>query len=140
MGKRIVIIGGGLVGIELAEFFSEHGRQVTVIEESAVLGADLSLVRRWRMLDTLKKAGVQLLNRSMAKEITDEVVLYQDHDGKQRSLPADTVIIAMGARADTSLADALEEAGFEVHIVGDCSSVGYIEGAMLAGAALGRML
>src|SRR5690606_38242916 len=48
LGKRVVIIGGGLVGLELAGFLVERGRQVSVVEPSADLGRELSIVRRWR--------------------------------------------------------------------------------------------
>ena len=55
--------GGGLVGVELAEFLAERGREVTVLEESPVLAAEMALPRRWRILYTLREHGVQLLHR-----------------------------------------------------------------------------
>ncbi|MGO1502649.1 MAG: FAD-dependent oxidoreductase, partial [Marinobacter sp.] len=51
LGKHVVIVGGGLVGLELAEFLIERGRTVTVLEPGVSLGSELAIVRRWRVLD-----------------------------------------------------------------------------------------
>ena len=61
--------------------------------------------------------------------IGDNEVSYVNFRGQTRSLGADHVIVAKGATGDTSLADELRAAGFTVHSIGDCTGVGYIEGA-----------
>ena len=50
IGRRVVIVGGGLVGIELAEFLAERGRRVSVLEEGRVMAAQMAHPRRWRGL------------------------------------------------------------------------------------------
>ena len=61
IGKRVAIAGGGLVGLELAEFLVERGRRVTVIEEGAFLAPEMAIPRRWRTLHVLRERGVELL-------------------------------------------------------------------------------
>lgn len=130
LGKRIVIIGGELVGLELAEFLAHRGREVTVVNESDRAGAGLYLVRRMRLLDELRELGVTLINSASEVALLDHVVSYRNYRGQVRQIAADHVVVAKGATADLSLADSLREAGLSVHTVGDCSGVTYIEGAM----------
>ncbi|TCJ37514.1 NADH:flavin oxidoreductase [Parafrankia sp. BMG5.11] len=130
LGKRIVIIGGELVGIELAEFLGERGRAVTVLEEAPRLGKGLTLVRRMRILAELAEHGVELQSGASEIAIERRAVRFVSADGRHRSVAADHVIVAIGARGDTSLADRLTQGGFRVHVVGDAKGVTYIEGAM----------
>ena len=60
LGKRVAIIGGELVGIELAEYLGERGREVSVIDEARRFGAGLTVVRRMRALEELKAQGAGL--------------------------------------------------------------------------------
>ena len=136
LGDEIVIIGGELVGLELAEFLAHRGRKVTVVDEAPKLGAGLQLVRRLRMLPELKHLGVALHPGAAAIAIGDGVVSWRDAGGFQHKADADQVIVAKGAKGDTSLADTLKEAGFAVHIAGDANGVGYIEGAMRSAAEI----
>ncbi len=139
VGQRVCIVGGGLVGVELAEFLAERGRKVSVVEEGEKFGVELPLVRRWRVLEDLRELGVVMINKTTLKAVQgDRVVL--DCDGSEIPIEADTVILASGARGDSSLAQISREAGFETHTVGDCDGVGYIEGAVHGGHALGLQL
>ncbi len=130
IGKRVAIIGGELVGIELAEFLQERGREVTVIEEAPRLGKGLTLVRRMRILAELAEHGVSLCGGAKDIVITADCVTFTDQGGETRSVPADTVIVAKGATGDLSLAEALRASGFAVTTIGDAGGVGYIEGAI----------
>jgi len=132
LSKRIVLIGGGLVGLELAEYLVERGRQVTVLEPSSNLGAELSIVRRARVVHELREQGVVMHRNVDLKEITPSAVNFEI-DGEAMQTDMDQVIISMGAKPDTRLADAVRSAGIEVIAVGDCQEVGYIEGAILSG-------
>jgi 2,4-dienoyl-CoA reductase-like NADH-dependent reductase (Old Yellow Enzyme family)/ribulose 1,5-bisphosphate synthetase/thiazole synthase len=139
LGTRVAIIGGGLVGIELAEFLSERGREVTVLEETPTLAKEMALPRRWRALHKLREHGAHLLTAVHVEAITAEGVVYS-RDGDRGSVPADSVLIAAGVHEDRALANALSGLGFEVHLIGDCRGVGYIEGALLDAARVARAI
>lgn len=134
LGKQITIIGGELVGLELAEFLHERGREVTVLEPAPRLGKGLLLVRRMRLIAELREHGVALHGGVNDLVIGDSHVSFTDVGGEARMVPADNVIVAMGARGDNILADNLRAAGFTVETVGDCNGVSYIEGAMRGAA------
>jgi 2,4-dienoyl-CoA reductase (NADPH2) len=130
LGKRIVIIGGELVGLELAEFLAQRGREVTVIDDAARFGAGLYIVRRWRVLAQLRELGVAMLTRASRIAIGENCVTYVNLNAQARTLGADHVIVAKGAQGNLDLAESLRGAGLHVLTAGDCQGVGYIEGAI----------
>jgi NADH:flavin oxidoreductases, Old Yellow Enzyme family len=130
LGEHIAIIGGELVGLELAEFLAERGRKVSVIDEAPRFGKGLLLLRRARLLAELAEHGLGLHPGASNIEIGKGAVTFTDAQGTARSVKADNVIVARGAEGDLALANALTDAGFVVHSVGDANGVGYIEGAM----------
>jgi 2,4-dienoyl-CoA reductase-like NADH-dependent reductase (Old Yellow Enzyme family)/thioredoxin reductase len=140
LAKRIVIIGGDLVGLELAEFLAHRDRKVAVIDEVSPFGRGLQIVRRWRVIEELDSLDVDLHQGCKEISITPDEVTALNAEGKAVRLPADQVIVAKGARGELALAADLEDAGFSVHSIGDCTGVGYIEGPIRSAADLARTL
>lgn len=139
LGKRVVVVGGGLVGLELAEFLLARGREVTVLEPGTHAGRELSIVRRWRVLEAVQAHG-RIELRAHVQRIEARQVVWTDKDGTTQQTPADSVVLALGAEPDTQVADALRAQGHDVHTAGDCQRVDYIEGAMHSGHRIGRSL
>ena len=126
----VVIIGGGLVGLELAEYLVERRRKVTVLEPGPSFGPELAIVRRARVLHMLKAHGA-VLHRGVANiDIGADSVSFE-LEGNQQSLPASQVIIAMGAEPDDRLQAELSLGKAQVHRIGDCREMSYIDGAIL---------
>ena len=134
IGDRVVIIGGDLVGLELAEFLHERGRKVVVVDEPKQFGRGLSPARRSVMLDEMPLAGIALHPGAADIRIDEQTVRFTNAEGEACEAAADTVIIAKGAEANTGLYDELVAAGLEAHMVGDCAEVGYIIGAVRTAA------
>ena len=130
LGKRVVIIGGGLVGLELAEFLIARGREVTVLQPDVSLGRELSIVRRWRVLDNLRQHGVTMLTQVQIEHIDARAVHYRTQDGDGLQVVADSVVLAVGAGPNPALADELASSGLPIHRLGDSHALGYIEGAL----------
>jgi 2,4-dienoyl-CoA reductase-like NADH-dependent reductase (Old Yellow Enzyme family)/NADPH-dependent 2,4-dienoyl-CoA reductase/sulfur reductase-like enzyme len=130
LGDNIVIIGGELVGIELAEFLLERGRKVTVVDDPLRFGKGLTLVRRMRILDELAEHGANLQMGATNIRVVDGGVAYTDMFGAEQLTPADHVVVAKGATGNSQLADDLEAAGHKVYRIGDSRGVTYIEGAI----------
>lgn len=137
VGRRVVVIGGGLVGVELAEFLAERGRRVTVVEQGAKLGLEMAHPRRARALHEARAHGVEFLTGTELVSIGASDVVVST-DGAERTIPADSVVLASGVHPDHHLADTLRADGFKVTVVGDADSVGYIEGAVRSGHLAGR--
>jgi NADPH-dependent 2,4-dienoyl-CoA reductase/sulfur reductase-like enzyme len=139
IGAQVVVLGGGLVGLELAEFLAERGRTVTVIEAGPVLGSAMAMPRRWAAVRRATEHGVTLVRNAAVVEITEHHVVYRVGDDEHRVAATD-VVVADEVRPDGSLADELRSAGFEVEVVGDAAEVGYIDGAIHSAWRVARAL
>ena len=139
LGKKVVVIGGGLVGVEIAEFMAERGRQVVVLEEGANIGVEMAHPRRWRTLHEARSHGVSFVTNAAVSEITSSTVVYSVDD-ESHAAAAEHVIVASGVFPDRRLADELSHLDCEVHVIGDAAEVTYIEGAVRTGYDLGAVL
>jgi NADPH-dependent 2,4-dienoyl-CoA reductase/sulfur reductase-like enzyme len=118
--RTVAIIGGGVIGLELAEWLVAQGKTVTVIDSDAKLGAGLPIVRRARLLIELRQKGVALVAGVGDIAIEDSEVRWHDAEGLAFRTPADSVIIADGGAPDEAFGGQLIEAGFSVLTAGDC--------------------
>jgi len=138
IGRRVVVLGGGLVGIELAEFLHARGRHVTVVEEGRDLAPEMAMPRRWRALYELRQAGVELLKETRVESIQAASVAVCDAAGELRSIEADSVVIATGTRSNPEVAKHLSKHCDDVRVIGDAERVGYLDGAMNSAARVAR--
>lgn len=118
-GKDAVIIGGGSVGCETAEYLAQQGKQVTVIEMLDQMAEKMVNVARTILMGHLKGLGVNLLTSCKCKEITDTAVVYVDAEGQEFTINADTVVAAVGDKAENTLYQELQGKVGEVYNVGD---------------------
>lgn len=140
LGKRVVIIGGGLVGLELAEFLLARGRQVTVLEPGTHAGTELPIVRRWRVIEAVQEHG-QLHLQAQVQRIERKQVVWLNKKGEGQSTEADSVVLALGAEPDARVAEQLQAlTSLPVRRLGDSAALGYIEGAMHSGHHAGRTI
>jgi len=130
LGKNVAIVGGELVGLELAEFLCERGRRVNVVDDVPRLGAGVTLVRRLRLLAELREHGVGLHRGAKDIRIEPGEVGFTSSGGEVLTVCAEHVIVAKGATGDSTQAEAFRSAGLRVHEIGDGTGIGYIEGAM----------
>ncbi|MGW4481300.1 oxidoreductase [Rhodococcus triatomae] len=129
MSRNVVVIGGSLVGLELAEFLAERGSTVTLLAEGRQLGVPMAMPRRWTAVKHAREVGVTVHREATVNRITRTTVEFTV-DGRSLSAPANMVVMAAGVSAAAPLADELARAGVDTRVVGDAGSVDYIEGAM----------
>ncbi|MBI4330909.1 MAG: FAD-dependent oxidoreductase [Chloroflexi bacterium] len=116
---NVVIIGGGMVGCETAEMLGHQGKKVTVLEILPRFAVDVGRLTRWNLLLDMKKFGVRSEANVNVKEITF-LGVRGVQNGKSVFFDADTIIIAVGMKADDTLAKALQGKVAALHVVGDC--------------------
>jgi NADPH-dependent 2,4-dienoyl-CoA reductase/sulfur reductase-like enzyme len=136
LGRRVVIVGGGLVGLELAEFLIARERDVTVLEPTDKPGRELSIVRRWRVLDAVEHHA-DLHRQACVTAITATEVQWTDAQGQAQRTGTDSVILALGAETDDRVAQALQACAADILRAGDCRESAYIEGAIRDGHRAG---
>ncbi len=136
LGRRVAIIGGDLVAIELAEFLGSRGRLVSVLESGKVIAPEVGNKRRTEHMDRLDRRGVTVHVRAHVEQITADGVDFIPAGGTARHLAADNVVVAGTPEPDTGLFDTLVAAlpDAAVHAAGDCCGIGLIRKATEDGA------
>jgi len=135
--KRVVIIGGGFAGCELADTLAEKGRKVTILEESRRLGYDIGPVTRWVVMIRLRGFGVRMEKDAKVVEITEKGVKASIGDS-ETFIEADTVVIAIPLAVNDKLAQELKEKGWSIHSIGDCAEPARVREAVASGFRVGN--
>jgi 2,4-dienoyl-CoA reductase-like NADH-dependent reductase (Old Yellow Enzyme family)/thioredoxin reductase len=119
---KIVVIGGRFIGMEVALWLAEQGKEVSLVTKAGLGENGLPLERfTFRALTRrLIELRVPLYLNTPVLEITENGVVIGLGDGVF-SLLADTVILAVGSKPDNTLAQELEGIAPEVYTIGDCS-------------------
>lgn len=119
-GKKVLVVGGGMVGSETAAFLGELGHNVTVVELREDVAADVISEHRLFLMKDFEKYNIKsVVNAKVSKFIKDGVV-YALPDGTEQHLSGfDTVVLAMGARAYNPIGEDVKETIKETYIVGD---------------------
>ncbi len=123
-GKKVVIVGGGSVGCETADFIlrplndlSPFSRDVTVIEAAPYLCQDEKTSARSLLMERLLQKGCHLLTQATVKSVAGDRLVYEK-DGQETVLTdVDMVIAAVGSRADNTLKDQLAGLGMPIHVI-----------------------
>ncbi len=140
-GQTVLVIGGGLIGSETAEFLAEQGKQVMILEMQSRIAGDMEPRCRAWMMPRLAELGVRTLVDTQVTEITDAgKVKVKDSGGERWLEDFATLVIAVGYRPENGLAVELEKAGIPCRSIGDCSGVGKIMKAIEEGFEAARML
>ena len=140
LGKNIAIIGSDLVAVELAEFLVERGRKVTILTNQQEIAPEMSIPMRWRVMKSLRRSGVTILNDIRYEEITQEGVVITAYGEERQTVEANTVILAGDINPSTELFQALKDKLPEVYQVGDCAEVRLLSGAMTDGVNIGLQI
>ncbi|EGV44881.1 FAD-dependent oxidoreductase [Bizionia argentinensis JUB59] len=130
---RVVVIGGGLVGCETAEFLAEQGCKVSIVEKQDTIANGISNTVLPTLLENFRTYGVEQFTGHEVKNITIDVLHCVDTNGQAKQIPCDFVVMASGARPVAFNAVALTNAGIDVVKVGDCSEVADISHAIKTG-------
>lgn len=118
VGNKVVIIGSGLVGIETALDCVHNGKDVTLVEMMPEIGPDLSLAVKYSMLGKVMTSHIKCMPSTKLTAINDKGAIVNNDAGEQL-IEADTVLLAVGLRAENKLYDELILDYPEVYIVGD---------------------
>ncbi|MHB1005367.1 MAG: FAD-dependent oxidoreductase [Chloroflexota bacterium] len=120
LGKRVVVVGGGQVGCETAEYLAERGHQVTVLEMLPEIAADMSPRTREPFLLKLMAIGINFYSRAAVTGIGKDEVTFDRAGLPEKVLGVDSVVMAVGSRADARLAETLKGKPYPVRLAGDC--------------------
>ncbi|MBA7504708.1 Metal reductase [subsurface metagenome] len=137
VGETAIVIGGGMVGCETAEFLAALGKEVTIVEMLPKIGSDYGATYRHVVLRRLRKTGIKMETNVMVEEITDRGVKAK-RDGIPRFFPGDTVVLAVGFKPNKELGEKLSGKVPALYSIGDCVEPRRIREAIEEGFRLAR--
>ncbi|MFC1964146.1 FAD-dependent oxidoreductase [Chloroflexota bacterium] len=132
-GQNVVVVGGGLIGCETAEFLHQQGKQVTILEMLPSIGADIGPRSRWVVIDRLVAAGIRMETGAKVEEITQKGVWISRRGRSWEFFTADSVIIAAGMVPFDKISGELEGKVAQIHRVGDCNKARRVKEAIEEG-------
>lgn len=140
-GKRVAVIGAGITGIETAEFLAARKAEVTVVDLLEQVAPNANHTNVGDVCGRLAQYGTRfLLGHGLLEIRSDAVVLERKADQTQVTVPADAVVLSLGYRPDTALADELKAKGLRVVTVGSAVKDGTIAPATRTGYEAAREL
>lgn len=122
-GRRVLVIGGGMVGAETAQHLANHGKEVSIVEALSEIAVDEEREIRNMLLQDLRERNVRIYVNSVVKEILEDGVLALVNGKEEIIGPVDTVVFAMGLRSENELSARLENQVEKVITVGDAVEV-----------------
>lgn len=137
-GHNVVVIGGGHAGAETANHIASYMKNVTIVELQEDIAMDEVDTPRNALLADLKKNEVRVCASTSVQEIKDHSVIVSGKYNEE--VECDTVVISIGHKPNTVLADELKAAGYDVRVIGDAVSVGLVGPAVRAGYLEGRRI
>lgn len=128
VGSKVVIVGGGLVGCEIAYGYAKEGKQVTIVEalDGILMVNDVPAMNRLMLTDAFEYYGTRVLTGTRLKEINDSGAVVEKKDGMIETIEADSVIMSIGYRSVPSIAEKLSGCGAEIYEIGDGNRVGNV--------------
>ncbi|WP_373244998.1 oxidoreductase [Lacrimispora indolis] len=108
-GRKVVIIGGGAVGLDVMEFFTERGARVSMVEMLPMIGNGLDPVSRCDIHAKLNKYQVEQMVNTMLQEVRNDRFIVKTPQDEIKELPFDYGFICLGMKASTPVLKELEE-------------------------------
>ncbi|NJE08947.1 NADH:flavin oxidoreductase [Thermococcus sp. M39] len=121
VGESVIIIGGGMVGCELAIELAKKGKKVTIVEALCDIAPNEPAINRIALIKFLTKYQVEVRTKSPVIEIRKGEVDVVDSLGRRNTLKGDTIVLAVGRKAhvDEKLLEVAKEVAEDIFIIGD---------------------
>ena len=119
LGKKVLIVGGGLIGSETADFLGEYGHKITIIEMKSAIAEDVNFINGIGLKARLEKHKVIEITEAVVKQLVNDGVVYQK-DGKEETIAGfDNVLLALGSVSYNPLEEKLKNKVTELYVIGD---------------------
>jgi 2,4-dienoyl-CoA reductase (NADPH2) len=140
IGQRVVVIGGGKIGLTLAESLKKNGHEVTIVEASKRIAGDVMPTFKWRHTAWIEELGIPVLISAHVRKVDEQGATVVDDKGKETFVPADSVVAAAPRIADQALFHEFEWMVDELHGCGDALVPRGLDAAIREGYRLGCRL
>ena len=133
LGSKVLVVGGGGIGAEVADYLSEIGKEVTLVEMLEGIALDLVGHLQYFLNKRLREKGVKILTSTKAIRFEKDGLWVEDPQGTKKLEGFDSVVLALGSIPDDGLAESLKGKVSEVYVIGDASKPREVMEAVLEG-------
>jgi len=142
VGRKVAVIGGGLVGCEVALWLAGQGREIVIVEmmDRILDSVFISHANKMMLEDLVKFNNIEVRTGACVQEIKEGSVEMLNRAGEPESVGADTVIAAIGYLPEKSLYNKIKDLYPKVHLIGDAGKVRNIHNAIWDGYEVGRTI
>jgi NADPH-dependent 2,4-dienoyl-CoA reductase/sulfur reductase-like enzyme len=139
LGDKLVVIGGGMVGCETAEFLAEQGKKVTITSRREEIATDVGIVRKPYLMQRLSNYGVEIIPSTWVEEIAEYGIIAKDKNGQKKNVGVfDTIVLSWGVKSFNEIAKQIEGKVSKVYVIGDALEPHTALEAIAEGARVGR--
>ena len=138
--QKVIIIGGGATGCEMALHLAENGCSVTIVEKLPKIGTQIESVTRKVVLQKLQNNHIKTLTGYEPSRIVEKGIFVIKDGGEEIFLEGQRVIIAIGNKPDNSLSDQIKSLGISMYQIGDCLEPRSAKAAIHEAAKIGRTI
>ena len=107
--KKVVVIGGGAVGLDVVEYFAPRGANVSIVEMMPIIGNGIDPVSKTGTFNLMEKHNVKQLTNTALLEVKEDSFLVKNPDGTEEELPFDYGFVCLGMRANNPILKQLQE-------------------------------
>jgi len=132
-GKRVVVVGSGMTGLETSDLLVENGNKITVVEMAKKIAPGLWCQHYFDVVPRLEENGTVFMPGKKLAEIKKDCVILEDAKGKTETVPCDCVVLSLGVRSVNNLYEDSTKICKKVYKVGDAEKPGRILAATKAG-------
>ncbi|QZY56169.1 NAD(P)/FAD-dependent oxidoreductase [Crassaminicella profunda] len=133
-GKKVVVIGSGMTGLETAEFLAEQGNQVMIIEMLNKIGKGIYTPNRMDILRKLNKYRVQMLPSYQLEKIIDKKMIVRNLIKDELiEREVDHVVLSLGVKPENKMVEEIKKNFDNVKVIGDANKIGRVGEAIKAG-------
>jgi 2,4-dienoyl-CoA reductase (NADPH2) len=140
IGKRVVVVGGTIMGCETAEFLIKRGRKVTIVHDGKTIGDGIPVEDQMRLTPWLDKKGIVRYTEAKFQEVTAKGLVITTKEGEKKTLEADTILVTLPYLRNEEIFRQFDGKAGEVHVIGSSAEAGLIVNAILDGARTGRKI
>ncbi len=121
VGKRVLVVGAGGIGAELADYLSEMKKEVTLVEMLEEIASDLVIHLKHYLSQRLAEKGVIILTSTKVKGLGKGYALVEDASGTRKIDGFDAIVLAVGSKSDDRIVKGLEGKVPELYVIGDAA-------------------
>ncbi len=141
--EKVLVLGGGLIGCETALWLAQRGKKVTLVEllnDILTAGIPVQHMNRLMLVDLLKFHGVEVRTSLSLVEIAERECLFLDRESREKSLPAETLVLAVGLQPERDLYESLRGEIPNVYLIGDSRKPQNVMNAIWDAYEVARMI